>query len=900
MVRFDKPCHQLHGAVEYFREHLRVGDYLTEEGRAEMTWVGLDAERLGLAGGCDLEAFRRLCQGQHPATGAKLGVREKEDRRLCYFGQISAPKDVSIAYLVGGDQRIAGWWKEAVGETLQEIEATVATRVRVKGSNEDRVTGNMIAAVVTHDASRALDPQLHTHLCLVNLTYDEAEKRWKSVQPSGFYHNPGYFREVCYNKLAERMLAAGYGLEPARRVGFNIRGFPPELRETFSKRREEILRRARAAGVSSQAELQAITAQSRARKTKATAADLRAGWLKEAGAHLDAVRRVIAAANGQTPPALRASPAEVLASAEAHVFERRSVADEKVFLREALAAGRGRVSLSALKAGLEERVATGALLRHGNLIGSPEALACESEFIAWVESQNQGCGPLGQATGNAKIAPSQARVVAGMLESESRVVILQGDAGTGKTTCLRPVVAGIEAAGGRVFGCAPSASATDVLRRELTPEADTLQQLLVSESLQQKLRGSVIVVDEAGLMSARQMRDLCRLAAVNQNRLLLVGDTKQHSSVEAGDALRCLQQYANAPVFRLTEIRRQKDPGYRNAVALLADGKAREAFDAFERLGAVKEIKHTRTLLRLAADDYVRTLAAGKSCLAISPVWSEIHEFADEVRARLKARGVITGLERMMPTVFSLQWTRAQLRRLDLYQPGDALTFHRAEGGFVKGETVSVVRRDVFSLVVRRADNSLVLLDPQTNHGFDVGIVRQIPVAVGDRLLIRANRKEARLKNGDLVEVRAFAPDGGIVLQDGRTLPPDLRQFSHGYATTSHASQGKTVARGLLLMADAGLAAATLKQAYVSNSRFEESQMIYTTDRAEAREAMAHGGDRKLVTELVSESQAATARQSFLAQLYSFGELSGDVMLRGWKEGPSVAPEAPATGTFGR
>lgn len=900
MVRFDKPCHQLHGAVEYFREHLRVGDYLTEEGRVEMTWVGLGAERLGLSGGCDLVAFRRLCQGHHPATDEKLGVREKADRRLCYFGQISAPKDVSIAYLVGGDQRIIDWWNEAVGETLQEIETTVATRVRGKGVNEDRVTGNMIAAVVTHDASRALDPQLHTHLCLLNLTYDETEKRWKSVQPSGFYHHPGYFREVCYNKLAERMLAAGYNLEPARRIGFNIAGFPPELRETFSKRREEIMRRAREAGVSSQAELQAITAESRAKKTEATATDLRAGWLKEAGVHLETMRRVIAAADGQTPPVLRANPAEVIASAEAHVFERRSVVDEKVILREALAAGRGRVSLADLKAGLAERVSAGALLQHGNLIGSPEALACEQEFIVWVEAQTQGCGPLGQVAKDSKIAPNQARVVAGMLESESRVLILQGDAGTGKTTCLRPVVAGIRTAGVRVFGCAPSAGATDVLRRELTPEADTLQQLLVNESLQQKLRGCVIVVDEAGLVSARQMRDLCRLASANQNRLLLVGDTKQHSSVEAGDALRCLQQYAKAPVFRLTEIRRQKDPAYRNAVALLADGKAQEAFDAFDRLGAVKEIKHTRALLRLAADDYVRTLVAGKSCLAISPVWSGIHAFGDEVRTRLKASGVITGLERSVSTVFSLQWTREQLRRIELYQPGDALTFHRPEGGFAKGETVSVVRRDMFSLIVRRDDGSLVQLNPQTNRGFDVGITRQIPVAVGDRLLIRANRKESRLKNGDLVEVQAFSPEGGIVLRDGRTLPPDFRQFSHGYATTSHTSQGKTVARGLLLMADAGLSAANLKQAYVSNSRFEESQMIYTTDRTEAREAMARGGDRKLVTEMASESAAASARQAFLAQLYSFRELSGDVMLRGWKEGPSVAPETPATGTFGR
>src|ERR1019366_3711601 len=264
MVRFDKPCRRVAGAVDYFREHLGIGDYLTEGSRAEMTWFGAGAKKLGLAGGCQITHFENLCRGLHPVTGEKLMARDKgAQRRVCFFGQLSAPKDVSIAYLVGADQRIGQWWDEAVRDALQEIEATTATRVRRAGANGDRVTGNMIAAVVTHDASRALDPQLHTHVCIMNVTFDPAEGRWKSVQPSGFFRHQGVFREVCYNKLADRMLAAGYELDPARKIGFNIRGFPPELRETFSKRRREIVRRAEAAGQTSQDALQTITAQSR-------------------------------------------------------------------------------------------------------------------------------------------------------------------------------------------------------------------------------------------------------------------------------------------------------------------------------------------------------------------------------------------------------------------------------------------------------------------------------------------------------------------------------------------------------------------------------------------------------------------------------------------------------------
>lgn len=899
MVRFDKPCHALRGAVEYFREHLRVGDYLTEEGRAEMSWHGQGAALLGLHGPCDLETFRHLCEGQHPWSGEKLGVRQKGNRRLCYFGQISAPKDVSIAYLVGGDQRIAGWWDEAVRETLREIEATVATRVRVQAANADRVTGNMIAAVVTHDASRALDPQLHSHVCIMNLTFDAMEKRWKGVQPSGFYRHPGYFREVCYNRLAARMMAGGYWIEPTRGVGFQITGLPAELRFTFSKRRQEILRLARAAGVSSQAELQAITAESRAAKTQASAIELTDGWRREAGEQLDPLRQMIAVAQAHPRAVTPRNPGASFVSAESHVFERRSVVDKRVLLREALAVGRGRVSLADLKAGLALRVRGGALMGHGDLVGSPGALADEQEFLVWAEGQGDVCRPLGHPADPAQLGGA-ARVVNGILASPSRVVILQGDAGTGKTTSLRSIVAGIEADGGRVFGCAPASGATDVLRKELTPEADTLQQLLVNSALQASVRGRVIVVDEAGLISSRQMRDLCRLAEANDNRLLLVGDTKQHASVEAGDALRCLQQYANVPVFHLTKIRRQRDPAYREAVSLLATGDARAGFDAFDRLGAVTEIPDNRALLRRAAEDYVQTTASGKSCLAISPVWSEIRKFGEEVRKRLKVAGRLTGPEVYVRTVQSLQWTVEERRRIESYQEGDVLSFRRATQGRAGGEHAVVVRRVPEGLILRGDDGREHRFDPRVSDAFDVGVSCEIPIAVGDRLLIRANHRANGLRNGDLVEVAGIEPDGRIRLREGREIPADFRQFTHGYATTSHAAQGKTVQRGLLIMADAGIASANLQQSYVSNSRFVETQSIYTTDRVAAREAMARPGDRLLALELkAAQADLSSARQSFLADIYAHGTPAGPDLLRGWKESVPGPGAALATGTKG-
>lgn len=846
--------------MAYFRENMGIGDYLSEDGRAELMWYGAGAERLGLRGRCLPSEFENLCRRQHPVTGKKLTVRDRgAEGRVCYFGQISPPKDVSLACLVGGDQRIRGWWDEAVRETLKEIEAVTATRVRKNGADEDRVTGNMVAAVVTHETSRALDPQLHTHVSILNVTFDAVENRWKSVQPSGFYRHQAFFREVCYNRLAAKLRGAGYELEPARKIGFNIKGVPAELRAQFSQRREQIMREAESVGATSQDAMQTIAGRNRDAKVNVTAADLRTRWQAQAGDELAALRTVIATASQPQGPERPSESSAALRSGGAHLFERQSVVDERELLREALIARRGETSPDDLRTELAAHVETGELLQVGPDVGSRETLAAEREFVEWAEAHRWDAAPLGTVPAESNLAADQAEAVASVLGSRSRIMILQGDAGTGKTTCLKALVAGVEQAGRFVFGCAPSSGAADVLRRELTPHADTLQQLLVNSALQEKVRGSLLIVDEAGLISVRQMRDLCRIAAAQDCRLLLVGDSKQHSSVEAGDALRCLQAYGRVSAVRLTQIRRQKDPAYREAVSLLARGDAFGAFNRFMKLGAVQEIKNPQALFCAAADDYIRTIAAGKTCLAISPVWSEIHAFTAEVRAKLKTAGVIRGDDRRMSVVHSLQWTREQMRRADHYQAGDVLTFHRSAASFSKNEQAVVVKRDEKLLVVRSANGKERTLEPRRFGGFDVGLGKELPVAIGDRLLIRANCKVEKLKNGDLVAVSGFAADGGLVLADGRRVPANFRQFSHGYATTSHSSQGKTVARGLLLLADAGLRAANLKQAYVSNSRFQESQTIYTTDKRAARAAIQRPADRKLASEVFARTPSGSA-----------------------------------------
>jgi conjugative relaxase-like TrwC/TraI family protein len=852
MVRFDKPCVHVSHAANYFSIHMAKQDYLSQGGAVTMTWVGKGAERLHLPETVIENDFVQLCRGYDPTTGKRLMVRDKGiQRRVCYFGQISPPKDVSVTYLVGGDERIEKWWQESVKETLAEIEAVTATRVRRGRADEDRMTGEMIAAVVSHDTSRSLDPQLHTHLCIMNTTYDAAEKRWKSIQPSAYYRYESFFREVCYNKLAERLVEAGYKLEPSRPIGFTIQGFPDECRKIFSKRRQEIERVADALKTRNQDALQAIAAQTRSAKRHVEGEKLKAFWREECGEHLPEIRKAIRAADGvkRVSPNVQASTA--LSAGMEHCFERNSVMDERLLLREALISGRGEVSLADLRLQLQRQVDAGTLVRHENLIASKQMRDMETACITWARQRQEQYAPFGKATAlDPGLRDEQRTAVKAILGSRARLVILQGDAGTGKTTSLKEIVRGIEEQGGLVFACAPSSGATEVLRQELSAQADTLQQLLVNEALQRRVKGQTLIVDEAGLISIRQMHDLFVLAHQQHCRLILVGDIKQHASVEAGDALRALQNHALVPVVGLKQIRRQQNPEYREVVAWLAKGEPYHAFAELDRLGAVQEEKDFSKMLDQAADTYVSRLKAGESCLAISPVWSEVHALTRKVRGRLKETRTLHGEEVSFSTVQSLQWTETEKRRVKHYQSGDVIVFHRAIDSFTKHEAVKVIAKADDHLLVERTNGSRTSFFPATGKSFDVGISGQLELMAGEHLLIRANCAEAKVRNGDIVEVAGWDESGVIRLKDGRQLPAYFRQFTYGYASTSHAAQGKTVDHGLLILGEEGMKAADLKQAYVSNSRFRQSQSIFTTDKMAAYAAMASPADRMLATEL--------------------------------------------------
>src|ERR1700733_11304680 len=240
------------GGEGYAQRHLQQSDYYDQNRTVEGRWHGRGAELLGLKGGVASEDFEAVRQGLDPQTGEFLRQRHSADRiasngaeqskaRSLYDMTFSAPKSVSVVAIVGGDDRLLASHATAVHEALEEAEKYSATRVRLAGLNENRATGNWIVASYTHDTSRQLDPQLHTHAVAANLTYDGTEGRWKALQASGIYERRAYLTEVYRNSLAREVRSLGYEIEDRRDTngrdyGFEVSGLSRELLDRFSQR----------------------------------------------------------------------------------------------------------------------------------------------------------------------------------------------------------------------------------------------------------------------------------------------------------------------------------------------------------------------------------------------------------------------------------------------------------------------------------------------------------------------------------------------------------------------------------------------------------------------------------------------------------------------------------------
>jgi len=832
------------------KQYYASADYYAEGQEIVGRWGGEGAELLGLKGRVSKREFNALAENRNPRTGEQLTARTRDGRSVGYDFTWSVPKSVSLLYAMTEDEGLLDAFRASVHETMHDMEAEMKTRVRKKGRNEERVTGNLVYGEFVHFTSRPVDglpdPQLHAHCFVFNATWDDQEQEWKAGYFRDLKRDSPFWQAAFRARLANRLQAMGFAIE-RKRDDFELAGVPSPAIRRFSRRSDKIEEEARKRGITDPKTKHDLGEKTRERKDKSLSwKELQGEWDNRLTPE---ERQAIAAVSERrgTNALPQGRDAAAVDFAVRHVFEREAVAPERRLMTEALKQGLGAVTVEGVAEAFAGRHLLVEEQAGQRVVTTPEVLAIEDRLVDFARA-GRGCfRPLGDPDGPLArewLNDGQKAAVRHILGSRDRVTLIRGAAGTGKTRLMQEAVERIGEGGHRVVVLAPSAGASrDVLRGEGFADADTVARFLLDPRMQEKARGAVVWVDEASLLGNKDMAALFDIAEQVNARVILMGDRKQHGSVASGSPLKLLEEQAGVPSVAVTEIMRQKHGDYKKAVQLLSEGKTVEGFGELDRLGWVQEVPERERYLRLA-EAYLEAAAEKKAdgtmktALVVSPTHAEGQRITEAIRGELVTAGKLKE-EREFTAYVPLHLTEAERGEAASYQPGDMIQFHQNAKGFKSGQRV-------------RVEATPLPLDQAAR--FQAYRAAALRLAAGDRLRVTANGKTAdgrhRLNNGALFTVSGFTPDGNIVVDNGWVIGKDFGHIAYGYVVTSHASQGKTVDKVFIGQSQMSNPASDRQQLYVSASRGREQVVVFTDDKAALREAVRRDHEQLTATEI--------------------------------------------------
>lgn len=826
-------------------------------------------------------------------ASARLSTRDDSKTRIGVDLTFSAPKSVSIQALVGRDTTMIDAHDKAVARVLEEVETWAQARSKTAGVSRVEATGNLIIAKFRHETTRAQDPELHTHAVLMNLTRradgewralknDEIIQRTRylgvlyraelarTLEQQGHqlrYGRDGTFELASVSRpqieafsrrsaqIEARLAALGLTRDSASSAQRQLAAM-----QTREKKPKGLDRETMFAEWTARARELGIEFGARGRSDGAPPAYARSGAVADAEAGRQAVRYAIAhlmereaaiTASRLFDVALkhdlgRARLDAVLEAISAEVDQGRMIAEEhryhlagelahtarpeSVWIAELREDFRSEAQAQAL---LAAEISAGRLVTVEARYTTPEALMREREVLR-IEREGRGLmkpmlvyAVAEEHFGRQPLNEGQKRAAALLLSSPHRVVGVEGFAGTGKSHMLRLANKKIEAQGFAVRALAPYGGQVRALS-ELGVKANTVASFLRAKD-QGLTAKTLLVIDEAGVVPAREMALLLQAAEAAGARVALIGDRGQTKAIEAG---RPFDQLIRAGMIttEMSEIQRQTEPQLKQAVELAARGQVKAS------LGKVTDLIEI-------ADDRQRRIAISQAYAALPAdqrdktlIVAGTNEARREINANVRQEIGTAG--RGFDTTFLLRrdTTQEERRFSRNYDVGDTIQPERDYrcAGLVRGTLYQVEENGPGNrLKVRAADGTALEFNPHRCSNLSVYRAERAELALGD--IVRVTRNDAALDvaNGERFTVAARLRNSVLLRSERREVFMKTDKpvhLDHAYATTVHSSQGLTAERTFIEAVTTSRT--TAKDVYyVAISRARSEARIFTDDR---------------------------------------------------------------------
>ena len=852
--------------------------YSSGESFINAEWLGKAANIQELNGQISeqdfLNAYSCLDPDGNPLR--KQQQYQKSSRRYNRPGTdvtLSAPKSVSVAALVYENKDILDAHKAAVSATMKYAENNcIFYQTKQRGQKLLLQSQTAQIAVFHHDDNRNKDPQLHSHCVILNQTVCP-DGKWRAVANKQLYKQQKTVGAYYDHELARNIQRLGYRIEYSSDHTFELAGVDKvQLDAVFSSRSNQIeaelsklgLTRATATAEQKQAvclktrqsKKRSLRPQDRQKQllkwqTKAVENGIELKLPNEY--HRDLIKRIYSNQNrGRSINELINNATEILT-------EQKNAFLPHELVRECLRQSLGKydpVKIQNQIALYQEFVPT----RDGRLT-TTKALSREQEIVRLAFFSRDSQSPLSSSERAEEIAQlrslnqGQSAALKQMVTSKDAVILIQGNAGVlkdtaphiGKTYTMKALA---QTVGNSqpIRGLAPSAAAASVLQNESGITSQTLASYLLTDNHKLR-RQEVILVDEAGMLSTGQMSKLLSKAKSLNNRVILVGDTKQLSAVEAGAPFKLLQ-VAGLSTAIIDQNLRQRSPILKQVVNEIAksdldSNSINTAYQKLNQQGKIKQIDSDEARSEATAADYLsRPIEVRHKTLIIAGTNADKGAIAQLVRTGLIAEETLGNESRKISTLRRLNLDKFAITQAHYYQRGDVIKFQTDSARFSKDSYYRVTdvnpETQTATLVDTVGLTETLPLDKYKQR--EVYQLQQLEIRPGEEMRFTKNIRNLSYKqlNGQRFTVLGITDDGQIEINSlGKTQKISAARLLHSdysYVDTVHNRQGQTADYCIYSAANAICEAVSFRKSktigresfYVAASRAKQEFVVYT------------------------------------------------------------------------
>lgn len=877
--------------------------YLTDAKEMEHAaqWWGAGARALGLQGDVKPEQFQDLLRGKLP-NGQQLGKREDGElkHRPGFDLTFSAPKSLSILIGIGKDERLAQAHLDANNEAMAMVEKNCAQARKTRaGKTSFELTGNLVVASFPHDCSREMDPQMHIHNAVMNATL-RSDSQWRALasDTKGSSNRPteGFFEKVMEGQrfygsmyrsiLAYKVQQLGYTIRSTSSdCRFEIAEVPPEAITHFSQRRNAMELIMEKLGIHGAKAASFAALVDRPKKQKVDRATLHQEWQDRAHTLGFNAQEIVETARSRTNNPSLATPEKTLGDKVAleavhfaveHLSERDTTLCHTKLLNIAAAHAIGTTTPAAIIDMINHLIVKGELIPlPSETMGrytTKTLLAHEQSLLKYVSRQAYSVIPMVKAElvqavlEKLPLEAEQRTALATLFTHPDRMVALTGPSGSGKTAMI-PLMRDIAEQGGwKTIALTPSGAAAKRLSQQ------GLESASVSAFIQQtncdigykahtkknsSLKNQCLIVDDASMLSARQIQGLQSISETIDARLIFLWDNKGYLSPEGGNPLAQMQK-AGMRTAQLTELLRQPEGEHRQAIYDTLNGDLKAAFHKIaDRMIAIESPEQR---LQSMARHYASLSRQEKeNTLFLLPTQAQCEALALQIRLRLKERGELDLNDVALTVLANKSNSVAETTSAHHYFPGDIVRFNQTHKKLSvrAGHYYNVVSTNVEAnhVVLEVGPNKYVTWEPREVGGKRFGAVemytpKNIALSPGESLRWTRNHKALGLYNGEMLHIKSVNPTTIMAeRKNGEAITLDLkdpthRHFEYGYARTP--TQAYHEAPDQIVAAQESMTALTTQRSFYKQlAQARDAIWLYTDEVASYLETVQRqSGDR--------------------------------------------------------